>query len=181
MTLQFKDALYMLAASLGAGRSLEQSFRAALEDLAILYPENSPIISEFTIICRRLDMNEPIERLLAEFAKRTELEDIRQFAEVISVSKKAGGNMVKVMKNSSILIGEKIEMEQEIETILAKPRLERRILMVMPVVFIGMMNVSSDYTAQLFQSAAGYGYMLAALLLIAAAFFASQKIMRIEV
>jgi tight adherence protein B len=126
LQLQFKDALYALSSALGAGRSLESAFRAALHDLRIIYPdESTPIIREFAYICRRIEMNEPVEKALADFGSRSHLEDIISFADVVAICKTTGGNLVGVIKNTSVMISGKIEVEQEVEMILSGRKYEQ--------------------------------------------------------
>lgn len=181
--LQFKDALYSLSSSLSSGKSLESSFRVALNDLKILYAdENTYIIKEFEYICRMIEMNEPVEKALLGFAERSHMEDIKNFADVISICKRVGGNLVEVVKNSSNMIGDKIEIEQEIDVLLSKPKFEQKMLMVMPFLFIAMINLGgSGYTDPLYASPKGYLLMLVALGLIAFSYYISKKLMNIKV
>ncbi|MHB9094690.1 MAG: type II secretion system F family protein [Eubacteriales bacterium] len=109
LNLQFKEALYSLSSSLSVGRSLESAFKAALDDLRILYPDdNTHIIREFRYICRKLELNEPVESAVLDLAGRSGLEDIKNFAEVMIICKRTGGNLVQVVKNTSNMIGDKI-------------------------------------------------------------------------
>ena len=179
LLLQFKDALYSLASSLAAGRSLENSFPAVLADLRILYPgEKTAIVQEFAYMCQRLEMMEPIEQILYDFSKRCGLEDVRNFAEVLGIVKRTGGNLITVIQNAAALIGEKIEMEQEMILQLAKQRYEQKILNIMPFVFLGLINFGdSSYMKPLYSSATGYLVFFVALLLLAASYLISQMIL----
>ena len=63
LNLQFKDALYSLSSALSAGNSLESSFREALKDLRVLYPEKDTcIVRELEYIYRRMEINEPLKK-----------------------------------------------------------------------------------------------------------------------
>lgn len=183
LSLQFKDALYALSSALGSGSSVESAFRAALNDLRIIYPdEKACIIREFSYICRRIEMNEPLEKALADFGRRSHLEDIINFADVISICKRTGGNLVRVMKNTSGAISGKIEVEQEIELILAGRRYEQKVLNIMPLVFIGLVNLGgSGYTDPLYSSFTGYLLMALSLGILAASYLFSKRIMDIKV
>jgi len=183
LSLQFKDALYALSSALGSGRSVESSFRSALNDLRIIYPDdNACIIREFSYICRRIEMNEPVEKALADFGRRSHIEDIINFADVISICKRTGGNLLSVVKNTSGAISGKIEVEQEIELILAGRRYEQKVLNVMPLVFIGLVNLGgSGYTDALYSSFSGYLLMALSLGILAASYLFSKRIMDIKV
>lgn len=183
LTAQFKDALYALASALGAGLALESAFQAALRDLRVLYPEEEVyILQEFEYLCRRIQLNEPVELVLADFAQRSGVEDVRNFAEVISICKRTGGNLVQVVKNTATIIGDKIEINQDINLLLTKQKFEQRILNVMPVVFIGLIKFGgSGYMDGLYSSPVGYALMGVALVILAASYAVSQKIMDIQV
>lgn len=61
-------------------------------------------------------MNENIESILKDFATRSGIEEIHHFADVFSVCKRSGGNLVEIISTTSRMIGERIEIKQEIET-----------------------------------------------------------------
>lgn len=183
LTYQFKDALYALASALGAGLSLESAVKASLRDLRVLYPEeDTDILQEFAYLARRLELNEPLEVALGDFAQRSGLEDVRNFTEVITLCKRTGGNLVQVVKNTATVIGDKIEISQDIDLMLTKQKFEQKILNVMPLIFIGMIKFGgSGYMDSLYSSPVGYLLMGLALMILAASYIISQKIMDIRV
>lgn len=183
LAMQFKEALYALSSSLSAGRSVEEAFKESLQDLALIYPDpQTSIIQEFKFIVRRLEMNETIEQALSDLARRAHLEDIESFVDVFVISKRTGGNIVEVIKNSSAIIGDKLQIKQEIETLLAERKFERKILNIMPIGMILILSLSTgDYMAPVFETLAGHVAMTVAIILLGAAFVISGKIMKIEV
>jgi len=183
LSLQFKEALYALSSSLIAGRSVEAAFKESLKDLALIYPEeNTYIIQEFSYIIRRLEMNETVEEALLDFARRAHLEEIDSFVDVFVISKRTGGNIVEIIKNSSVIIGDKLQIKQEIDTLLAERKFEQKVLNIMPIVMILVLSWSTgDYMAPVFETFAGHVAMTAAVLLLGLAYYVSKKIMDIEV
>lgn len=183
LKIQFKDALYCLSSALGVGRSLESSFRAALSDLRFLYPDSTcDIIREFELICRRMEVSDPVENALMDFAARSGVEDIRNFAEVTVICKRTGGNMIQVIKNAASMINEKIEISQDIDMMLTRQKYEQKVLNIMPIVFIGLIKFcGSGYMDSLYTSVKGYLIMAAALFILAAAYTVSKKITDIGV
>jgi len=183
LNLQFKDALYSLSSALSAGNSLESSFREALKDLRVLYPEKDTcIVRELEYICRRMEINEPLEKALNDFAQRSGLEDIRNFADVVAICKRTGGNLVQVVKNTSNMIGDRIEVSQEIELLLTRQNYERKILNIMPFVFIALIRFAGGgYMDALYTNPRGYLLMGAALAILALSYIVSGRIMDIKV
>jgi len=45
-------------------------------------------------------MNVPVEQALNDFAQRVQIEEVKSFADVFSISKRAGVNLVEVIKNT---------------------------------------------------------------------------------
>lgn len=183
LSLQFRDALYALASSVSAGKSVETAFKDAAQDLHLLYPEKDAyILQEFTTIILRLEMNTTVEEALRDFAARSGLEDIRSFAEVFATGKRSGGNMVDIIINTSNVIGEKLRIKEEINTLLAQRKLEQKVLNCMPVLLIVFLTWSTgDYMAPVFETVFGRVMMTVAVALLAAAYYVSQKIIDIEV
>lgn len=183
LNLQFKEALYALSSSLAAGKSIEMAFRDSLKDLIILYPvQDAYIIREFQYIIIRLEMNETIEDALMNFAQRADLEDISNFVDVFVTSKRTGGNIVEIIKNTSKVIADKIHIKNDIETILAEKKLEQKLLNVIPIVLILVLSLNAaDYMEPVFNTTFGRAMMTVSIILLGAAFAISKKIMDIEV
>jgi tight adherence protein B len=183
LNIQFKDLLYSLSSSISAGRSVESAFREAIKDLSILYPNpETAILKEIRIIIRKLELNEPIESAIYDFAGRAHLEDIENFADVFYICKRTGGNIIRVISNSTNIISDKIEIRQEIDTMLAEKKFEQKVLNMLPIFIIVLLSVSaSDYMRPVFNTAAGRIIMSISILLFAGAYFISKKIMDIKV
>ncbi|SDZ18267.1 tight adherence protein B [Evansella caseinilytica] len=184
LALQFKEAIASLSTSLAAGRSIENSFREVVNDLRLLYPDpNTMIIKEFEIINRRVENGETIERAVQDFATRSDSEDILNFADVFITCKRTGGNLVEVIRRTADVIGEKVDIQQEVKVMVAQKRFESRILTVLPVGMIAFLKYTSgDYLEPLYN----WGYlgpvvMTFCLGLLIFSYWLSQRIMNIKV
>ncbi|MNZ69242.1 Bacterial type II secretion system protein F domain protein [compost metagenome] len=181
LKLQFKEALFSLTSSLAAGRALENAFLSTLDDLKLLYPDpRTELLQEFQIIKHRLDNAEPLEYALRHFAERADIEDITQFVDALSACKRTGGDLLEVMKRTSTIIGEKLEIEQEIAVMIAQKKFEGRIMMAVPFVFLAFLGLAApDYMEPLY-SGAGYLLLTGALALLLLCFWIMGKIMSIR-
>jgi len=182
LRLQFKDLLYYLGASLSAGKSVEQAFVHTHEILRNLYPgKKSYIVIETGLIIKRLHMNENIETALRDFALRSGVEEIQHFSDIFSVCKRTGANLVEIIRTTSGMISERIEVKQEIETVLAAKKQEQRILSVSSVamvLFISLM--SGDFMEPMFVTVHGRIIMSFSLLLLVIGIAISNRIMNIR-
>lgn len=158
---QFRQALYALVSTLTAGRAVENAFSAAVKDLRIIYTDpQTYILVEFERIDRKTQNGETIEAALRDFCIRSELEELQQFTEVFSTCKRTGGNLAEVMRRTAHIIGEKIEIRQEIGVMLAQKRFESKILGTAPLAVLGLLQWSSpDYMMPLYGNAAGAAVM----------------------
>ena len=183
LLLQFKEALYSISSSLSAGKAVPAAFKEAYEEMKMIFDEgkDSYIVNELLIINRRLEMNETIEGALADLAERSTLEDIETFAEIFISCNKTGGNLKRVILESSKMIGDKIGIKQEINTMISGKKMEGRVLTVIPLVVVLMLKfLAPDLINNLYS---GVGHIMAtvAIVLILLAALWSEKIMRIEV
>lgn len=183
LNLQFKEALYSLSSSLSAGKSIETAFKDAHKDLVILYPDpDTFILKELQYISRRIEMNETVESALQDFARRSHLEDVRNFVDIFQTCKRTGGDLVQVMKNTSDIINDKITIKQEIATMLSQRKIEQKVLNLLPLGMILILSTSAeDFMRPVFTQPAGRMVMTVSVLLLTAAYFLSKKIMDIEV
>lgn len=180
--LQFRDAIQAVSSSLTAGKSAESAFKSALTDLEMLYPEGDAyIIREFEYIQRGLEMNERLETLLGDLAERADIEDIRSFVEVFSLCRSTGGNLVEVIRNTTHIIHQKIEVKNDIDVIVAQQRLSQKILNFMPFGLTILISFTSpDYIRPLY-TPVGHMIMFIVLAILILSFYIGTRIMDIEV
>lgn len=183
LNYQFKQGLFSLASSLSAGRSIENAFHESVNDLKLLYTDvNTLIILEFTRIHQKIRNGDNVEKALLQFSQRADLEDIRNFTDVFMICKRSGGNLVEVIRRTANVIGEKIEMEQEIALSVAQKKFESNILTFAPIVIVAVLAFSSpDYMEPLYQEVIGRIIMTLCLGLLGCCWWFTQKIMDIQV
>jgi tight adherence protein B len=132
-----------LSSSYSAGKNTYEAFRDSVGDMKNIYGESSDIVKEVETIMFGLQNNYKIESLLLDFAQRSDLEDVRSFADVFEICNRQGGDISRIVRESRAMIGEKIEVEQEIRTQLSGGKNELNILIAMPVVIVLLMSSDS--------------------------------------
>lgn len=125
---QFTEALQIMIGNLKSGSSIEKATIQTKEKLKEFYGEEEFIILELMNIERGLKMNVTIETLFLDFGKRSDIGDIKEFSEVLSVAKRAGANLVTVMENTVRFILDKSETEREIRVLISGKKMEGRIM-----------------------------------------------------
>ena len=183
LNLEFKELLASLASSLSAGKSIERAFESSISDLLMLYPDGeADIIKETKIIVGRLSLNTPIEEALSDFANRSGIVDKKNFSDVIFTCKRTGGNLVEAVKNAAGIINDKIEIKQEIDTMLAARKFEQKVLNVLPIGIILVLSITTwEYMQPVFTTTIGRVMMTVCMAMLALSWLISSKIINIKI
>ncbi len=181
LKLQFRDMLEALTTSLGAGKNVIDSFNAVYDDLRVQYDENAFILKELEVVLDGMNNNIDIEDLLADFGERSGLDDIKSFANVFKISYRKGGNIKDVIRSTHEILSDKMEISEDIETIITGSKNEQNIMIVMPVVLIAMLKFTGGGFADNFATPSGILSTTIAIGMFIAAYFIGRKVMEIKV
>ena len=182
INMQFKDAVLSVSANQRAGYSVENAFREAYKDMAMLYGKNSPICQELYYIIKGLDNNIVLERLLYDFGCRSHVPDILQFADVFLIAKRGGGNMTEIITGTADVIEQKITVDKEIQVLLSSKKMEQKIMNIIPFLIIFYISLTSKgFFDVLYHNVIGIVVMTICLVIYLAAFIISRKLVEIEV
>ena len=102
---QLPDALFLLARSLRAGRTLEQAFQLVGDH------GNQPLASEFARMHRQLDLGIPLEQVVRGATTRLGLVDFNVFASVVSLHRTTGGNLPVLLDRLAISSRDRVQFE----------------------------------------------------------------------
>ena len=145
---QFRDMLDSLTTSLNAGMNVTDSFLNVYEDMKVQYDENAFIIKELEVIIAGIHNNIDIEDVLMDLGERSGTDDIKSFANVFKLSYRKGGNLKEIIRNTHSIISEKMEIEEDIKSMVSSNKMEQNMMTVMPVGIVGMIKLmSGDFGA----------------------------------
>lgn len=182
LALEFKDYLCALAAALTAGHSIERAFLTAMRETDELYGEASVLAGELAHLEQRLFVQEPLEHILRDFAEKSGNEDIESFVEIFCHAKRGGGDFLHIIRTSAGRICDKIEVSEEINTVMAEKAMEQKIMCVVPFGVLLFFRISApEFIGRLYGNMLGIVLMSFALLMYGAAYLLAVKIVRIEV
>jgi len=179
LSMQFRELLDALSTSIGAGKNVQDAFQGAIEDLANQFTYEADIVHELETICSGMYNNIAIEDLLMNFAQRSGVEDIANFANVFATCYRKGGNINEVIKNTAEIIGDKMEIKMELETMVSGQKNEMNIMLVMPALFIIVMKSMGGGLIDL-STPVGVLSTTGALVIFILAYFAGQWITNIK-
>ena len=177
----FLDFLGAFASSIEAGETPDNAVFSAYRALAGLYSCEWRIMRELTELLRRIRMNAPVEEAFKAFAKSLEDNDIQRFAEVFSLTKRKGGDMLYVIRSAERTLTQKTSVRREIRTIIASKRLEASVMAVMPPGMILYFSIADSAFLEPLYSGNGRLVMTLLLFVYAACLYATVKLSKIEV
>ena len=181
LKLQFRELLDALSTSLGSGKNVMDAFKSAYDDLSIIYSEEASIIQELSVIIDGIHNNVDVEKSLMDFGLRSGIEDIESFANVFETCYRKGGNIKDIIKNTQQIITEKMEVEMEIQTVVAASSNEQMIMTVLPIGLIAIIKMMSPEFAGNFVTPVGLIATTIAIVMFVAAYFVGKKILAIKI
>lgn len=152
---QFRDMLDSLTTSLGAGKNVMDSFISVYGDLKVQYDEDAFILKELEVIIAGVQNNIAVEDILEDFGIRSDNEDIKSFANVFKISYRKGGNIKDVIRSTHEILSDKMEIGEDIETLVTSNKMEQNIMILMPIALIGIIKCMSPEFAKNFVTPTG--------------------------
>lgn len=182
LSLQFREMMHAVIAGLQAGYSIENAFTHAYQDISLLYGKDAMMAKELHYMAKAMRNNRNLEDLLSEFAVRSGVTDIRDFAEIFHIAKRSGGDLPGILKNTADIISDKMEVKREIITMMSAKRLEQSIMNVVPFLIILYIDVTSPgFFDCMYHNPVGIVIMTILLIIYIAAYLLAERIIRIEI
>lgn len=181
LNTQFRDFLENFSTSLGAGKTVVDAIQSSYTDMMVQYEENAYILKELAIIQEGIRNNVDLEELFSDFGERSGNEDIISFANVFAISYRRGGNMKDTIRNTYDILSDKLEINEDIETMITANKNELNVMMVMPVALIGVIKVMSPEFGEKFSTVSGIIATTVGVVMFVVAYFVGQKIMKIKI
>ena len=178
--LEFKNMINAMQSSLEAGNSIERAIISAGKDMQDLYGDKSEIVKQIKIIEKKLRLNIPLETALAEMAEELDQSEIYDFVEIISTIKRTGGNAVRIIRNTVEKLTDEIELDAELEVMVAAKKYEQQIMVFMPALIVVFLRMTTDgFMAPLYGSPLGIIIMSVVLLINVGADLLGRRIVDI--
>ncbi len=183
LLLQFRDFLENMSVAANAGNVEYKALLSARDALKQVYHEDADIVVEVDNIILQYEMGgKRLKDLFADFAERSQLEDIKSFATIYSVIEGKSDNFGAILNQTYNIIGDKIEITEEIETAITSSKSETYTMLLMPVIIVIFMSaMGSGFMDSLFTTAVGHVVATVALILFALSFVIAIKATDIEV
>ncbi len=165
---EFKEILLSVASLLQTGYSVENAFYDAMEVLKNIYGNKSILYSDLMEMNRQVRMHVPVERAFLGIAEKYPIEAIESFGEIFLYTKRLGGGYAQYLKDTADRLEERINMQDELKSMIAQKKLELTIMSVMPMAIILYMRLTGgSFMEPLYHNTVGVVLMIASLFIYA--------------
>lgn len=181
MNYEFQDFLDTLSSQIATGKSIENALVKARNDLQTIHGEESALAGELTRIVGNYGLGQKIEEGFINLGDQYKNDLIGALGEMLLLARQKGGQLVAILKRTGEVLGEQLEVEREIEVLLAKQALEVKVLRVMPFILVLLLKMLyPEMIDFLVDSPIGLGIFFLVSVLIGIAFYYSSKLMEVE-
>lgn len=182
LRIQFKELCIAISASLSAGTSMVNAINYAYKELSEMYGRDSLICCEMQLVIKSIRLSIPVEKAFEAFADRTDVDDIKTFSEILNIASRSGGDMINIIKRTANSIGEKIDVENEIQSILSSKKYEQSIMNIVPILIILYMKFTAADTLEvMYSTLVGRIVMATCLVVYIVSYIVGRRIVEIEV
>lgn len=180
LTMEFKDLLASVSSLLSTGYSLENSILEARKELYAIHG-NCLIVRELDRMSSQLLIHIPPEQIFRDFALRTDIEDIKTFAEILSIAKQSGGDLIHIIFTTASSISSKINIRTEINTAISGKKYELYIMAFMPIVIMIYVSLTQPgFFQPMYHNLSGIVIMSLCLCVYILAVFLAYRIISIK-
>ena len=164
---QLPEALEVMAISLRAGHSLEQTLRFSAEEL------QGPIAEELGRVAEEVRLGRSLDAALVAMSERLRgARSVRTFVVSVLVLRQTGGNLVEVLEGIVDTLRQNSQYGRKLNAMTAEGRSSARMLAALPLVFVSLSYAANpSYVSMLLTDPAGRAILALAVTLYSAGIF----------
>lgn len=173
----FKDFSQMMSSFLRAGYSVENAMKKSCEQLNLTRNGCEDLIDMLSCMLREIQIGGNTEQIWVRFCTEIPIEEIRDFGQIFSLSKRSGASLPDVLSRVVNQLDLKIQTEEQIETLVAGKKMEQKIMNIMPAgILIYICVTSGEMMRVMYTTLTGRLVMTVCLLVYIGAFLLSEQI-----
>jgi len=176
---QLGDMLNLMVNGLRAGFSTLQAMEAVSRELP------APICDEFRRVVQEMQLGLSMDDALDHLLRRIKSEDLDLCVTAINVQREVGGNLAEILDTISFTIRERVRIKGEIAALTAQGRATAWVISLLPIALVLILYlVNRPYVMEFFNPetrACGIPLLVTAGLMIGSGFYATQKIVTIDI
>ena len=175
----FQEMVRCLYVHLQSGSNTENALRKTIQDMNEQLKEYKDINEELRWIAMGMNHNEKAEQLFMDFGERSRIPEIMEFSEMFSLGRQMGGNLNEMIARTDYELGQKLELENELRTMIASQEFEIKIMSLAPFGIMAYISMTSPGYFQFFyEGLSGRIIMTICLLIYLFALYWAMKLIR---
>lgn len=173
----FVVAVKILSNSMQGGYSIPQAMKAVSKTL------KGPMAHEFDRMHKEIELGFSIEESLSAFASRTNLEQTKMLAIIISINNIVGGDVIEAFQNAIESIEVTTRIKTKVRVATASARTSLKIIISIPIVlfFAITLITGGEYFLVFTESWLGWTLLITAIFLQIIGFLIIRRMSRIEI
>lgn len=178
----FSEFLGYMQEGLSAGAAAEQAVSGATRSLLSSCKKEEMFLEALFRMNRRLQLGVSLEEAFEALAEECDCEEMRDFSDVLSIAKRTGGAVSKIICDTERVIGEKQQTLQAIRTSVYSRIYENRLMKLMPFAIILYMQIGMPgFLDPLYHNLFGICLMSASLLVYLALCLCVDRLSEIDI
>ena len=174
--------MQLSATALSAGYALENALRESCREMKKLENSGEMMKEELEYITGQLELNIPLEQLMLDLGRRSRVEDIQNFGEILLTAKRTGGDLRRIIRNTVSSMEQKEDTRKEIEAGLSGKKMEQKLMCIIPLFILFYVKISSPgFLDVMYETPAGRIVMCICLALYVGGALWGRRIMDIPV
>lgn len=174
----FREVVAMLSSFLRAGYSAENAMEKACRQLMQRLGKEGDMAGILSRMLREIHMGESAEEVWLHFAREAPLEEIQDFGQIFSLSKRSGVSLPEVLQRVEAQLAQKLQTEAQIDTLIAGKRMEQRVMNLMPAgILVYICVTSGDMMQIMYTTITGRVVMTVCLAVYAGAFCLADRML----
>ena len=174
---EFRELAGVMASFLLAGYSIENAMESARNQMAE-QGKKGDLERILSCMIREIRMGENAENVWLHFSAEAPLDEIRDFGQIFSLSRRSGVSLAEVLRKVADQLTQKLQTEIQIETQSAGKRMEQKVMNLMPAaILVYICLTSAEMMEVMYTTGLGKLVMTVCLAVYAGAFWLSEKML----
>lgn len=137
----FLDFLTVLKRLSASGMAIQNAIIQAKSELKLIYPDkNAWIINRLDRLARALALDPHPGPLLVQWGEEDQIKDIEDFGTLLQSMQTFGGDMSCMIQDTARMMSERIETENQIQSLSASKIFEQKVLFALGYVMVGVIG-----------------------------------------
>lgn len=173
---QLPGALRSISMSVGAGRSLPQSFAYAGEHAS------GAMAAELVQVVYDVEAGRSLVEAVGLLGQRTDIDELVFVTAALSIQHRTGGSLKDILDSAARSVRDELDLERALQVQTAQARFSSRVVCAMPLLLLCALTlISPGYLQSFFQSVAGTVIFALAIVLDIAGLLAIRRVLGTEV